>query len=282
MKTGFMIAVGALLALLGCGSSGGGGGGSNDQACADLAKARCSRIAACSSTVFAIRYPDDPTCQAREKASCLAALAAPSTGNSAQASESCATALQGNVDCTGFLDGSPPAACQAKFGTLPMSAPCAFHGQCQSAYCTIGPGAVCGTCGMAPGMGASCATEFCGTGLECTFETKMCAAPVGMGSGCDAAPCQAGYVCRGAMGARTCQPVMGTAMANGACGAMANGWVSCAAEGFCKIPMGMATGTCLAVAADGGSCDDDKGPLCAIPARCVSGTCQLPNASICH
>ena len=53
----------------------------------------------------------------------------------------------------------------------------------------------------------------------------------------------------------------------------------CAGGGSCSSTFG---GTCAPVAADGAPCSDiDTGPRCLAPARCVSGTCTLPNASSC-
>jgi hypothetical protein len=274
----------SISAAVSCGTSGGSGGGlTADQACGDLAMARCTRIESCSATVFAIRYPDQPTCQAREKANCMKSVAAPSTGNSPQATEACATALQGNVTCSEFLDNTPPAACAAKFGTLANGTACAFSGQCQSSYCGVGPNALCGTCmASPPAAGASCTDLFCGPGLECATESKTCGTPAAMSAPCDAAPCAPGLVCAGAMGSRTCQMIASTAAAGQACGNLAGNHVVCAAQGFCKLPAGQTTAMCLGVAGDGAACDDVMGPICAIPARCVNGTCQLPDAANCH
>jgi hypothetical protein len=241
------------------------------------------KIASCSATTFAIRYPDQATCESREKAQCMATLAAPSTGNSPQATEACVTALQGTVICADYLDSLPPAACQAKFGTLAAGSPCAFNGQCQSSVCGIGPGSVCGMCLAGPvAAGASCASLFCGPGLECAFFSKTCGAPEVLGAACDTLPCGPDLVCAGTNGMRTCQAIASTAGAGQPCGNINGAHVVCAAQGFCVVPMGQAMGICTAAAADGAACDDTNGPRCAIPARCVSGKCTLADATACH
>src|SRR6476661_5049761 len=58
----------ALLAFLvaGCGSD-----LSRDQACADLATARCGQLTSCSAADLARRWPDASTCEAREKLACM-------------------------------------------------------------------------------------------------------------------------------------------------------------------------------------------------------------------
>src|SRR5215470_17609 len=84
----------ALAAALGAGCSSDVTTGSlgADGACADVARARCARLEACAPTILQIRYPDQATCEAREKASCVGALAAPGNGNNPTHTEACAQA----------------------------------------------------------------------------------------------------------------------------------------------------------------------------------------------
>src|SRR5689334_10538834 len=98
--------IGLCLLLIGCSSS-----PTADSACADVAHARCTRLADCSVVAIQIRYGDEATCEAREKLNCTDAAAAPGTGNSPQRTEDCAQAI-GGWGCTDFLDGaSIPLAC---------------------------------------------------------------------------------------------------------------------------------------------------------------------------
>src|SRR4051794_39191891 len=62
------------IVVAGCGSD-----LSRDQACADLATARCGALMTCSAPDLARRWPDIATCEAREKLACTDALAAPQT-----------------------------------------------------------------------------------------------------------------------------------------------------------------------------------------------------------
>jgi hypothetical protein len=233
--------------------------------------------------VISYAYGDSATCEARLKANCVAALAAPSTGNTPAAVESCAQALRANVDCDGYFNDRTPSECQAKKGSRPDGAPCAFPAQCASAHCDIASDAPCGTCGGAvPTAGQSCAAAACADGLGCSRISNTCGAPVDVGASCEVTPCRAGLQCIGQVGARTCKTILSTATAGGVCGAMGDGRVVCAAEGTCHIPTGQPTGTCTAAAADGAACDVSKGPSCLPPARCVFSVCRLSAAEACN
>jgi hypothetical protein len=167
-------------------------------------------------------------------------------------------------------------------GALPNGAACGFDAQCQSTYCSVGLGTLCGTCGSPPAVGGSCAELFCGPGLICAGISKTCGTPVAVGAACDPAPCSPGSVCVGAVGTRRCQAAVSVAAGGQPCGLVGGSRVECAAQGLCKLATGQTSGTCLSAAADGAACDDTNGPLCALPARCVAGTCQLPSAVSCH
>ena len=55
-----------------------------DQACGDLAKARCAKIDSCGGGFgVAVKYGDEATCESRLKAQCIEGLGAPSTGATA-------------------------------------------------------------------------------------------------------------------------------------------------------------------------------------------------------
>jgi hypothetical protein len=92
------------IALAGCGSS-----TSNDQACSDLASARCAKRMSCGSTSIQRVFGDLATCLAREKLACMNGLAAKGTGNSAAAAETCAAAYPAQ-SCADFFVGNPPEA----------------------------------------------------------------------------------------------------------------------------------------------------------------------------
>jgi len=74
------------------------------------------------------------------------------------------------------------------------------------------------------------------------------------------------------------------ASAGSACGDLDGGVTDCTAGSSCE------TGTCLAPAAEGASCDTANGPSCLSPARCIGtvgdggtvGICTLVDPSTCH
>jgi hypothetical protein len=311
----------AALALLACGgsssSSTGPSGPTADQACTDLAHARCTKLASCSQVAIQARYGDEATCESREKSSCLNSLAAPSTGATPQTFEACVTAFS-SWACADYLNNVTPDACRAQQGQLAAGAACAFNGQCQSAFCSVPTNATCGTCAAAPKAGDSCAqTTSCGPGLQCTNDTMQCEAAAAAGAACGkGVPCGDGLACVGAtatvqgkcetapstqgaacdpkdMTAASCSRSAGFfcdtqskqcvaitfASAGQACGNISGVQVLCGGAGFCQRAQGQASGTCVAAAADGAACDTANGPTCISPSRCVisSGT-----AGTCH
>jgi hypothetical protein len=285
-------------------------GPSVDQACADSAYARCSRVQACSPTTVQQRYGDVATCESITKTYCIAAFAAPGAGSSTAASEACSQAVPG-WDCADYLQTqNPPPECVQAKGSVANGAACAFPSQCQSGFCSIVPGAPCGTCDTAPQPGASCATiTSCGQTLMCNGQSSSCYVPGQPMAAC--APgqdCVPGYECVGAnytTGAPgSCQPAVETlgaacssttvlcdgfsglvcntqsdkcvtsqlASAGQPCGFVAsqNVVVQCAGGGKCVTSGGQST--CLAVSPVGGPCDLVVGPVCASLSRCIVGS----------
>lgn len=304
--------IGICLLLIGCGSS-----PSADSACADVAHARCARLAACSAVAVQIRYGDEATCEARERQNCSDAQAAPGTGNNPQRTEDCSQAF-GGWSCTDFLNSTNiPAACVQVTGSVATGAACAFSGQCQTGFCAIAPGSACGTCAAAPVAGASCAAlTSCGQGLSCNGQTKTCVAPATtVGASCGTgAPCGAGLGCADGMcqasatqlGA-TCDPsgpgcdrnaglvcnrktklcaTATIAAAGQPCGDVENQTAFCGASATCVGASGSTPGMCVAAAADGAACDLASGPACEQLARCIvssgtAGTCRMSAAALC-
>jgi hypothetical protein len=217
--TKILAAVSLALSLLGCSSSTAsngadawGGGPTADQACADSAHAKCTRLQTCSAADVETRYGDEQTCESREKRSCANALAAPGNGNNPTKTEACSQEYA-TWSCTDYLDtANVPAACKQASGSVADGAACAFAGQCASGFCAIVPGSACGTCGAPPSPGASCAQlTNCGQGLVCTFDTQVCVVYAASGAPCGkGAPCGAGLSC---VGADAATATMGTCQA---------------------------------------------------------------------
>src|SRR4051812_9407778 len=127
VRAATLVMVSSFALPAGCGKA----GISADQACADLAQARCAKRDGCTSGVGITRnYGDMATCLAREKLACTDALAADRTGNSPDLVEKCVAAYP-TFSCADFADNRPPADC-APAGAGPDGAACAFNGQCQS------------------------------------------------------------------------------------------------------------------------------------------------------
>jgi hypothetical protein len=303
-----------VLVLAGCGSD-----LSRDQACTDLATARCGALMTCSSADLQRRWPDADTCEAREKLACMDSLAAPETAATPTTMKDCADALAEEA-CPAFLSGDmPPTACLPQHGPRAAGAPCAFAAECASGFCSVADDALCGTCAAAPAPGASCATSGCGPTITCVKSTMLCQIPGAATAACSKdLPCEAGLACVGAtttaMG--TCQAEVTTqdaacdpkrmtgpdcsaaagltcdtqtmtcvqqplAAANQPCGLIGTTRTACSGGATCVIPQGEQMGLCVAPAADGGACNTDSGPDCETPAKCVSGTCQLPGSMSC-
>lgn len=323
---GLLAAIAALAVACGAGETGKGGGGdggttsstttasgtggegpSAEQACSDFASARCARLAACSNgrqvTVF---FGDLATCEGRTKLGCLASLDAPGTGRTPESTEACVAALP-SESCADFFDNAPVMACQPEHGSLANGAGCGFSAQCESAFCNVAKGAICGVCAAPPAAGAPCTQDNdCQDGQVCP-KSGICTTPSALGAPCGKdMPCAAGLSCLGAsamaagscvtaatsVGA-ACDPKKASApgcerrfglfcdpstMAcasityapdGGACGVVAGAEVDCAGGGLCVIPAGEVAGVCHAPAPDGAPCDADIGPPCLLPSRCV-------------
>lgn len=303
-----MIALGVV--VLACTSSSPGPTGpSAAQACSDASHASCARLDACWKNGTTIQWGDVPTCESRMQLSCLAALAAPSTGRTTTSEESCAQAIPAE-SCTDFFDNSQPAPCRPPAGGLGNGAGCAFSAQCASAFCGFAPAAACGTCQPAPTVGTSCANlESCGPGLVCA--NGACAAYASNGAQCnDGQPCGSGLTCVTPPAATngTCMPVGTTvgaacdpkrqtnpvcdftqglycegttkkcaalafAGAGQPCGRIGTGFTACTGGSECVAGAPGADGgvssMCVAPVADGAACNTVSGPPCARPARCV-------------
>jgi hypothetical protein len=312
MKTRALAPLLAVVLSLACSpASVGSEGPSPDQACTDWAYARCTRTQACSPTAVIERYGDVSTCETIFKSSCVANLAAPSTGATSAGQEACAQAVPG-WDCGDYiLVQNPPPSCQQATGALASGAACAFPAQCQSGFCAIVPGAPCGTCAPPPQAGASCAQlTSCGFTLSCNTVSATCFVPAQSMAAC--APgqsCAPGEQCVGedaATGASgTCQLAVETLggacssttnecdfyagltcdtktaqcvavelVGTGSCNYVAsvNEVVHCAAGGKCLSATPGAEGTCDGSSPLGGPCDLAQGPECINPSRCFVGT----------
>jgi hypothetical protein len=292
--------------LAACGNN--GSGISAEQACSDSAKATCAKLDQCRHNGTANAYGTLGNCISRVQANCLVALMAPGTGNTPDATESCATAMP-MQSCQDYFQGNPVAACAQKTGSLSNGAACAFNAQCQTGFCGVKKGDLCGTCAPVPAVGDPCVdVTSCGPNRTCT-PMQTCQAWVAVGGMCDGKNlvCAPGSACviAAMMTMGTCQAE--ATMVGGTCdykrqtgsacdpnlGLFCNNTNKCVsimyvkAGGNCgSLNMGAADGTCtggagcysagagmqamcIALGQEGDACDLAVGPGCMSPGRCV-------------
>ncbi len=221
-------AVFLLLNALACSSGGSftGAGSSTAAACGDLARAQCQKRESCSLDSFSndYTYGNEAQCEAQTAPTCVSALSAQGTGQSAANVENC-VANYGNYSCTDYRDNDPSGACIPPAGTFSNGAACGANAQCSSSFCHIAQYQTCGDCAATPVVGAPCDyTGDCGRNMTCVIPSGAasgtCAAFVTTGGSCltGSMPCQAGLACvgdnvtQGTTG--TCQPQANTAGAD--------------------------------------------------------------------
>ena len=281
-----------------------------DQACARSARAVCSRTASCFPLLVGAAFTDEADCEARTALACHARFDAPSTSLSPARLDACARKIE-QLDCESLATRQLPSECADLRGPLAKGAVCGDDAQCSTAYCRrTGPS--CGACAERAQSGATCTrADDCASGLTCS-SSDTCVPIARAGEACDAAtrPCLGSAVCRAGVcatkpsdgeacvfvaGQQTCDPSEAIwcnpttrlcepttqAPPGEACGLVNGKIVGCGGGGRCKLHT-VASGTCLAPAADGAACDSTAGPDCKAPATCASGTCVLPDPSSCR
>ncbi len=275
-----------------------------DKACTDWATHYCNRLESCAPLSLQIGYGELAECIDRNKPVCSSVLRAEGTGQTPSRMASCAQAYD-TTGCEEVVVAKPPSACAVP-GSLPVGAPCGDDSQCPgpNGYCRMASDDTCGTCAELGPVGAGCYSDRdCDHGLVCYF---TCMAPVAAGAACDGITrqCPATMICRdyacvapGASGA-PCNPRADTCdrdrglfcdpqvrrcspYALAAAGAPCGTGTTCRA-GSCATDPATQKSTCMANAADGADCDPTAGPFCTGPARCVNGTCKVPDAARCN
>ncbi len=287
----------------GAGGTGGGGTGGTGgtggmqtkaQACAAYADASAAVMARCAPVLLQVVYGSEAMAKQRLRLLCRY-VDLPGANFPKRPVAPCVAAM-GALSCEDFFDDRIPAACQAA-GDYAAGARCTGGDQCQSGFCDVAmPSGVCGTCQILPAAGASCYQGvFCRRGLLCS-PSGICAAPGELGADCDDnKPCRQTLYCysgscshKGEAGGlcfdrADCDETKGAICntntntcvsyrAGTTCGIGQDGTATaCTASGFC-----LNTGACLPPSGENGNCDDENGPQCLSPARCVSGTCKFP------
>ncbi len=149
------------------------------------------------ANLFLARRPSGlRTCQAVYQQSCLGIMNAPSSGQSIAGIEACVQELSppaSKWSCGDYLfNQNPPPDCQVPAGALANGAPCALSQQCQSAFCSVATGKMCGTCAPALQAGGSCAgLAGCPRTYSCVTASQKCEGFVNTGGSCTPAlPCR--------------------------------------------------------------------------------------------
>ncbi len=253
-----------------------------DDVCAKLADSVCAKIQSCSPFGLAIAYGDLATCKERSIKACPTGY--PNSSATAARSLACATSLAA-VSCKSFLSGDLGDGCNAAPGGLELNDPCADDAQCKSTFCAHSPTSKCGTCANPTAQGDPCVNQACSRGTVCPEGGTKCVKPTAGKVG-DACTSQEQCAVAAASGCNTISGkciALEVASSGGTCGAdslLATKYTLCPATGTCSAIM---AGKCSAAAADGASCSTStSGAHCMAPARCVSGTCQLPDPISCQ
>lgn len=166
--------------------------------CLDYATAHCNKLTSCvGSFALAIDYGDLPTCVQRLQLHCQDFTTAPATTTTLAQVSVCAENLPNESCGDYFYDAAP--ACQSPDGTGADGSDCGLSGQCQSGFCAVPSGQVCGTCAEQPAAGAGCSSIPCAEGYVCLSASKTCALPGQDGGPCTAQDdCSFGFQCLGA------------------------------------------------------------------------------------
>ena len=149
--------------------------------------------------------------------------------------------------------------------------------------CLDGSTCLNAVCTAKKGVGGSCATTAaCGDLLYC--KSGQCTAvATTSGATCDlndSDSCDyfSGLYCDDIT--TQCKPVT-LVNANEGCGAYTLSFRACTAAGTCRVNGGI-SGTCVAVVADGQTCNANSDLNCLDPASCEAGVCRLWNPSSCN
>lgn len=306
-------------ALFGCSSADteSSSGITREQACDEIASAICDQYEKCLPLLIDVGYGDVATCKTKTAAICPKTFDAPGTTANPQKTSTCATGLR-ILSCEA-LSTSTPAACVPDPGTLADGAACSEDGQCKSTWCPKNDDATCGKCTPLSTAGGACTDlgkkadgsvqTTCSRGLSCAAD--KCVKPSETNGSCsDAVPCALGLACfggkcvvAGKAGAK-CDPegktdpscdflqgvfcnqvtkvcqLFGQAKVGETCGLVGTEYKLCIASAKC-VTGGKTSGTCVAPAIDGAACDNDKGPGCTAPSKCVAGVCKAPDPTAC-
>ena len=255
------------------------------QACTNFANAFCDRLQVCSSFVMSVLYGDATTCKSRWVLSCLPNFGITGTSATPARTSSCAQSIP-NIACDKFINGDFPTECLAAPGQVPLGGGCGDDAQCTTSFCARSATSACGTCQPTTIVGDPCIQGSCSvaTNTVCPAGGTKCIKPKAgkVGDACTAQEeCDVGnQVGCNTVTSKTC---IALTLSTGTCGA--NNPLSptsvavCGNGGTCSGPF---AGSCAPVAQDGQACmTGDTGSHCRFPAKCIGGTCVVPDPGTC-
>lgn len=266
-----------------------------DQACADVAAARCGAMQRCAPALFTFEYGTMESCSSQYGAWCNHVGKLPGSKVGPKALGSCATTYS-SMSCETWQSRRDDLLCDVGGGSLPVEATCVSGYQCSSKACFLDSEGACGTCQPAPTLG-----EACRLSMECPSNASCigykCVEAMGIGQPCDASkPCAGTLLCSGGTCAMSpspgqpclegvCNNRLATACEGGTCEALSmvgDGQACNAVSGpFCGGGTCTTQGVCAAPVPEGRPCSTTAGPACLMPGVCLAGWCKIPDPSTC-
>lgn len=248
-----------------------------EQLPAEVAKVQCGLLARCYGALATTVLGTD--CEARLQRSyedgayteLKTAVAAGKATYNPELVSGCLKAIE-TAACEDLLDRMRPECEAAGAGTIADGSACDSDAECAgvASFCKVD--AACpGTCTPLLGAGESCKSDGeCANGLECSEQTRRCAAPSKAGADCGggvAPDCAPGLFCLGEDDSKkqagTCKTLSETFSAKLGAECSFNG-PFCETGAVCAFTGG-AQGKCTTVVASGGSCS------LSLPGQCPAG-----------
>jgi hypothetical protein len=256
-------------------------------ACAVYAKGFCSTYLSCEAFTFESIYGSVATCEQRVEQFCPDNFAAPGTGVTPSSLAACGLGIS-NQTCAQALTEYAPGC--VWHGSESMGASCEYDAQCQSGFCEVASGSVCGTCQPLVSLGQACDSAYdCANGLICA--TTSCPVDGGACTGTEQAICfdprGAGSVCDTPT---DCESPLGCV--KGVCASLLENGAPCDGGGcdtlaalYCAAKLEGGAQTCVQAtfAPAGAPCNSTTSPptLCAASGSCRSTTGEAAVVGTC-
>lgn len=290
------------LGSAGAGGSG-GGGPALDTLPASLADAVCDAYEGCLGPIYALfangadcRVNAEKGVRSGEFPKFQGAIDAGKVSYDGSKVAACLASLSGRT-CSQLLDRFP-AECEAVFaGTVAQGGDCSLDVECEGAAFCKSDGVCPGKCTAPLSAGQACtSSDQCQSGLDCSDDTGLCAAPAAQGASCGSGlpECTPGTIC---LGGDEDTGAPGTCLAidsvfTAAIGASCDPATTlCATGGACALisvtPPDTLVWQCVSSTEypAGGACKIGfpdacaAGQYCDVPPQSVDGTCRpVPSA----